>query len=47
MAKYKAAGKGRKKPAETRGLVPCLILLLAGIVLFSFFFYYMLKSSIS
>jgi hypothetical protein len=43
MAKYKLA-KGKEKPSQTRGLIPCLLLILSGIVLMSLFFYYMLKS---
>ena len=47
MAKYKLAAKTKAKPSRTRGLIPCLVLIVGGIILFSVFFYYMLKSSIS
>ena len=45
MAKFKRAGKSKSKPKATRGLVPCLILIVGGIALMSLFFYAMLKSS--
>jgi len=45
MAKFKPAGKNKPKPSQMKGLIPCLILILAGIVLFTLFFYAMLKSS--
>jgi hypothetical protein len=43
MAKFKAA-KRKPKVSPTRGLIPCLLLILGGIALFSLFFYAMLKS---
>ena len=46
MAKYKPA-TGKKKPAQTRGLVPCLILIVSGVIIMSLFFYFMLKSAAS
>jgi hypothetical protein len=46
MGKFKPA-KGKAKPAPTRGLVPCLIVIVSGIVLMSLFFYLMLKSAAS
>ena len=51
MAKFKSkikAGGGAKPnaPAATRGLVPCAVLLLAGIALFAFFFYFFLRSGL-
>jgi hypothetical protein len=44
MAKFKSAARSKPKISPTRGLIPCLILVLAGIALFSVFFYAMLKS---
>jgi hypothetical protein len=44
MAKYKLA-KGKRKTPPTRGLAPCLILIVSGVVLMSLFFYFMLKSA--
>ena len=49
MAKFKSktkAGGGAKPaaPAATRGLIPCGLLLLGGIALFSLFFYFFLRS---
>ena len=51
MAKFKAkskSGGGQKPapPASTRGLIPCGLLLLGGIALFSLFFYYFLRSGV-
>ncbi len=43
MAKFKAANR-KPKVSPTRGLVPCLLLIVAGIALFSLFFYAMLRS---
>ncbi len=43
MAKFKAS-KGKPKISQTRGLVPCLLLIVSGVVLISLFFYGMLKS---
>ena len=42
MAKYKVA-RGKPKPSSTRGLIPCLILIVLGTALACFFFYIMLK----
>jgi hypothetical protein len=45
MAKFKAArGKDARK-APSRGAIPCVILILAGIVLLGMLFYSILKSS--
>lgn len=47
MAKYKPAG-GKKReapPASTRGLIPCAVLILAGMALIGVLLYYSLKSS--
>jgi len=44
MAKLKTAKSKRKKPA-TRGLIPCLLVIISVVVLMSLFFYAMLKSS--
>ncbi len=51
MAKFKSktkSGGGAKPaaPASTRGVLPCGILLLAGIAVFSLFFYFFLKSGV-
>lgn len=51
MAKFKSKTKpgGGAKPAapsSTRGLVPCAILLIGGIALFSLFFYFFLRSGV-
>ncbi|MEZ5400758.1 MAG: hypothetical protein R2729_13885 [Bryobacteraceae bacterium] len=47
MAKYKPVGKSTpEKPASTRGVVPCLLLVLGAIALVSFLFYAMLQSSV-
>ena len=43
MGKYKAA-KGKKKKESSRGAVPCLILLILGISLFSLLFYAVVRS---
>ncbi len=45
MAKFKPIHKGKPKKSQTRGLVPCLLLILGGIALMSVFFYYMMKSA--
>ena len=47
MAKFKPVSKTKRKTSKTRGLIPCLILIVGGIVLFSLFFYAMLRSSSS
>lgn len=43
MAKFKTA-KRKPKVSPTRGVIPCLLLVVSGIVLMSLFFYGMLKS---
>jgi hypothetical protein len=45
MARFKPRGV-KKKPAEktARGLLPCLFLLIAGLVVVFFFFYEFLNS---
>ena len=48
MAKYKSARKEGKKAqtaSNTRGLVSCITLLVAGFALFFLLFYAMLKNS--
>jgi hypothetical protein len=52
MARYKSKikpGGGAKAapPASTKGLIPCALLLLAGIALFSAFFYFFIRSGVS
>lgn len=44
MAKFKAA-RGKAKIAAPRAGVPCLILLISGLLLLSLLFYMMIKSS--
>jgi hypothetical protein len=51
MAKYKSktkAGGGAKPgaPSNTRGLIPCAILLLGGIAIVSVFFYFFLRTGV-
>lgn len=43
MAKFKPAKAGKKKP-KRQGMIPCLILLISGMVLVSLLFWAMLKS---
>lgn len=43
MGKYKAA-KGKRKKESSRGAIPCLILLILGISLFSLLFYAVVRS---
>ena len=45
MAKIKLAGNRKPAISPTRGLIPCALLILGGIVLFGYFFYYSLKSA--
>jgi hypothetical protein len=49
MARYKPIGKSKDKAAPaakpTKGLIPCLLVVLGGIALFSLFFYAALKSA--
>ena len=44
MAKFKPAKPGKKKESKIQGAIPCLILLVSGILLLSLLFYGMLKS---
>jgi len=51
MAKFKSktkpgGGARPAAPAATRGLIPCAILLLAGIALISVFFYFFLRTGV-
>ncbi|MEZ5353699.1 MAG: hypothetical protein R2762_13755 [Bryobacteraceae bacterium] len=45
MAKYKPAGKSAAKKSSTRGVIPCLLVIVGGIVLMSLLFYAMLQSA--
>ena len=46
MAKFRPAGSRKVKPqASSRGIIPCLFLLIAGFALIFLLFYAMLKSS--
>jgi hypothetical protein len=44
MAKYKPAGSKKKKKSNL-GAIPCLLLLVSGIILLSLLFYAILKSA--
>ncbi len=47
MAKFRSAGS-RKAPAKSaRSAIPCLILVILGIVIMCLLFYYSLQSNIS
>ena len=51
MAKFKSkikpgGGARPDAPAPTRGLLPCAILLVGGIAIFSLFFYFFLQSGV-
>ncbi len=49
MAKFKPAGKAKEKEApksiQAQKAIPCLILVIGAIVLFSMFFYAFLKNA--
>ena len=45
MAKFKPINRSKAKTSQTKGLIPCLILIVSGIALMSVFFYYMMKSA--
>jgi len=46
MAKFKPVKKGKKsKTAAPSGAIPCVVLLISGIVFLSLLFYVILKSS--
>jgi hypothetical protein len=45
MAKFKPARGKRKTSTRPQGAVPCVILLISGIVLVMLFMYFVLKSS--
>ncbi len=44
MAKFKPAGRAKRKEKSALSALPCLFLILAGIALFSLLFYAVLKS---
>jgi len=44
MAKFKTA-KGKAKQRATKGLIPCLLIIIGGIALVSMLFYGMLSSA--
>jgi hypothetical protein len=47
MAKFKSAG-GKKAPAKSaRSAIPCLIIVILGIVIMCLLFYFSLQSSVS
>ena len=45
MAKFKAAGKKKAAAKRPGGAIPCIILVVMGIVLMSLLFYAMLKTA--
>ena len=47
MGKYKPARGKAKKESSSRGAVPCVILLIAGMLLLFVLFYSMMKSGAS
>jgi hypothetical protein len=48
MAKFKSAGSKKAVPAKSaRSAIPCLVLVILGIVLMCLLFYYSLRSSAS
>ena len=48
MAKFKSAGSKKAAPAKSaRSAIPCLVLVILGIVLMCLLFYYSLRSSAS
>ena len=44
MAKFKPA-KGKAQPASARGAIPCLILIVSGMLLVALLFYMFLRSN--
>jgi hypothetical protein len=48
MAKFKSAGSKKAAPAKSaRSAIPCLVLVILGIVLMCLLFYYSLRSNAS
>jgi hypothetical protein len=48
MAKFKSAGSKKATPAKSaRSAIPCLVLVVLGIVLMCLLFYYSLRSNAS
>lgn len=45
MAKFRAAGKKKTAPKRPGGAIPCIILVVMGIVLMSLLFYAILRSA--
>ncbi len=45
MAKLKLAGKKKKRAPGPGGAVPCIVLIVSGILLLTLLFYAILKSS--
>jgi hypothetical protein len=45
MGKFKPARKKKSKTRQPSGAIPCVILLISGIVLISLLFYAILRSS--
>jgi len=46
MAKYRPARSGKKTP-KARGMIPCLILLVSGMILLSLLFWAVMRSGTS
>lgn len=44
MAKFKVAGKKKSAPKRPGGAIPCIIIVVMGIVLMSLLFYAILRS---
>ncbi len=48
MAKFKSAGSKKSTPAKSaRSAIPCLILVVLGIVIMCLLFYFSLQSNVS
>jgi hypothetical protein len=45
MARFKAAGKKKASSRSPGGAIPCIVILVLGMVLFSLLFYAILRSA--
>jgi hypothetical protein len=45
MAKFRPAGSRKSKPAPVQGGLPCLVLILSGMVLVAIVLYFVLKNA--
>ena len=43
MAKLKPAGSKKAKPSDFKGAIPCLVIVILGIVIMCLLFYFSLK----